>query len=526
LQIVRNWQNEVVLNIEAAAERRILLGLAAFAMVWAIVRARVQAITIDEAVTYTNFVLPRDSTFWTPHANNHILNSVLMRIFTGIFGTSHLTVRSGALIGAAVFILASYFLSALVNQGFLLRAALFVCLVFNPFIFDFLVAARGYGLASGFLLSAICLMAYAKRPPGPVAFRSLVIACIWASICIVLSVLSNFSFAFVDAAAIVILYLWASAGSLRTAQGAALAVASFLPCLLMAGALAPLLLQWKEPLIYGAHHLSETFRSLREASFYELNPSLTDLIFIDVPGVILPAFAIFAIWRGVLMIVHWRSLRSPQSRWALALAAVPLLAAAAAVFMHWAVFRFNRTPLPKDRTGIYVVVLITLFVGLLAAIPIPTRAGETSRRGLTILMVILGSYFLLCLRMSYFKEWKFDADADKVYSVLAYYNHACGLKDIPVSWRYDGSLNFYRAVSGRENIHEFSPALTLAPPQKYVAGRRAYVVYQPDDLDFIKDHALRVVYQASSGAAIAMDPEVQPPAGESACPPKPPDPGQ
>ena len=502
------------MSVGAAAERRILLGLAIFAMVWAIVRARVQAITIDEGVTYVNFVYPDDPAWWSAHANNHVLNSVIMWIFTGVFGTSHLTVRSGALIGAAVFILAAYLLSALVGQSFLLRLSLFICLVFNPFIFDFLVAARGYGLASGFLLSTICLVAYAKKPTAN--SRSLMRACGLASVCIALSFLSNFSFAFVDAACIAILYLWAS-GAQSLKQRFKLAAACFLPGLILAGSVAgPLLLKWQEPLRYGAAHLSETFKSLYEASFYELRPSVSDLIFVDVPGVILPMFALFAAWRVGLILINWRSLRNPRGRWALALTAIPITAASFAVFVHWVLFRLTHTPLPMDRTGIYIVLLITLSVAMLAAVPIATRAGDVSRRGLTILMVILGSYFMLCLRVSYFKEWKWDSDVDKLYSVLAYYNRACGLKDIAVNWRYDGSLNYYRVTSTRGSIPEF---IHIAD---YPAGKRAYVLYEPDDREFIARHGLTVAYRAPSGAAIALNPAIEPVPGESACPPAPP----
>ena len=498
------------MSVGAAAERRVLLGLAIFAMAWAIVRARVQAITIDEAVTYVNFVYPDDPTWWSAHANNHVLNSVMMRIFTGVFGTSHLTVRSGALIGAAVFILAAYFLSALIGQSFLLRLSLFICLVFNPLIFDFLVAARGYGLASGFLLCAICLVAYAKRPEATTSSRSLVRACILASVCMALSFASNFSFAFVDAATLALLYIWTSAGSPLKTRGK-LAAACFLPCLLLDGALVPLLLKWEEPLTYGAAHLSETFRSLFEASFYELRPSVSDLIFVDVPGVILPMFALFAAWRVGLILINWQSLRNARGRWAFALTAIPITAVSFAVFVHWLLFRLTHTPLPKDRTGIYIVVLITLSVGMLAAVPIPTRAGDLSRRSLTILMVILGSYFMLCLRVSYFKEWKWDSDTDKLYSVLADYHRACGLKDVAVNWRYNGSLNFYRVASTPEAFPSFLHIL------EYPAGKRAYVLYGPEDRNFIASHALTVAYQAPSGAVIALDPAIEPPPGESAC---------
>src|SRR5665811_200794 len=101
--------------------RVILIGTAVFAMLWALARACVQAVTIDEAVTYINFVRPAFPSHWIPLANNHILNSILMRVFTSVFGASHLTVRSGALAGAAVYICAAYFLCRLISRDFLLR---------------------------------------------------------------------------------------------------------------------------------------------------------------------------------------------------------------------------------------------------------------------------------------------------------------------------------------------------------------------------------------------------------------------
>jgi hypothetical protein len=506
------------LNPTSTAQRGILIGLAAFAMLWAIVRAHVQAITLDEAVTYTNFVRPVGPTFWTAHANNHVLNSMLMWSFARAFGASNLVARSGALIGAAIYILACYFLSSLIADRLLLRVFLFICLVFNPFIFDYLIAARGYGLASGFLLSAICFVAYALA--RDVNGRRVQRACILASLCIGLSFASNFSFAFVDAACIVMLYLWASRRAAPKTR-LTLAAACVVPGLLLAGALAgPVLLQWnRAELNYGAPHLSETFKSLYEASFYELNPSLRHPILLDLPRLIVLMFGVFAVLQAALILIHWPSGQDTRSRWLVRFATVPIITVAAAVLAHWVLFRLTRIPLPLDRTGIYIVVLITLFFGILAAVPIPTRAGEMSRRCLTILMVVLGSYFLLCLRMTYFKEWKWDSDTDKLYSVLASYNHACGLKDIAPNWRYDAALNYYRNASGRETFPEFPHSDDLPP------GKRAYVLYERADHDFLATHGLNVVYRTPSGAAIALDPAFVLSPGESPCPIKPPDPG-
>jgi hypothetical protein len=121
--------------------------------------------------------------------------------------------------------------------------------------------------------------------------------------------------------------------------------------------------------------------------------------------------------------------------------------------------------------------------------------------------------------MSYFKEWRWDSDTDKLYAVLASYNHACGLKDIAPNWRYDAALNYYRNASGRETFPEFPRSDHLRP------GKRAYVLYEPEDHDFLVSHGLNVVYRTPSGAAIALDPEVEPAPGETPCPTKPPDPG-
>ena len=489
-------------------------------MAWAIVRAHVQAITIDEAVTYTNFVRPTGPTFWTAHANNHLLNSMLMWSFARVFGVSNLVTRSGALIGAATYIAASYFLSVLMAERFLLRVFLFICLVFNPLVFDFLVAARGYGLASGFLLSAICFVACAVAPDARPS--RLTRACVAASLCIALSFLGNFSFGLVDAACIAMLYVWASGSSTSPKARLILAAACFLPGLVLAGALAgPVLLHWKQAeLNYGASSLQETFQSLYEASFYELGPSVRELVFIDIPspGVLLATLGILAVWRTSLVLIHWRFLQNASSRCFRMFAAVPMVAIAAALVMHWLLLRLMSVPLPKDRTAIYIVVLTTLFTGILAAFPIPTRAGEISRRGMTILIVVLGSYFLLCLRLNYFKEWKWDSDTDKLYSVLASYNRACGLTDIAPNWRYDAALNYYRNASGRETFPAFPHSEELPP------GKRAYVLYEPEDRDFLARHGLTVVYRTPGDAAIALNPEVEPAPGEAPCLAKPPDP--
>ena len=86
---------------------RLVLNLGvAFLLAIVVARAHLQSITIDEATTYDMWIRPSAPDYWHAASNNHILNSILIRLATALFGLSHLTMRSGALVGALLYSLA------------------------------------------------------------------------------------------------------------------------------------------------------------------------------------------------------------------------------------------------------------------------------------------------------------------------------------------------------------------------------------------------------------------------------------
>lgn len=132
--------------------------VAVFAIGWAISRAEHQSITLDEADTYLAWVAPDHPNHWTPHSNNHLLNSLLMRWSTATFGLSELTVGLPALIGGILYVVSCFFLSGFVARTTTVRVILQACLVLNPFLSDYYVAARGYGLAIGLWACAVMII--------------------------------------------------------------------------------------------------------------------------------------------------------------------------------------------------------------------------------------------------------------------------------------------------------------------------------------------------------------------------------
>ncbi len=506
--------------IDAIERRRdsIVLGItAAFALVWAVARVSVQAITIDEADTYLAFAAPPWPSHWYPASNNHVLNSMLMRLFTLVFGASPLSVRAPALIGAVLYIAAACWLSMLVADSLTLRWPLFVCLVYNPFVFDYLVAARGYGLATAFLMLAIAVPAFQQlrmwqgRPASPAR------ACALSSIFAALSFAANFSFALADAAAVFVAFVWVCRGSAAKMPAprpfheyGRLLAACTLPGFGVALFLTaqPIAHFPKSQLWYGATRLTETLNSIVEASLYELNPQLVNTALMRavtyVPPFLFPLLAAFCALKAALVCAAPAALRDPRARWLTRLGAALLAVAVLTATAHWISYRAIGVLLPKERTGLFFVPLLTLAAGAAAALPVPSRAARFAQRGVIATIFAVACYFLLCLRLTYFKEWKYDADVRSVYSVLSYYNHRYGFASIPSHWRYVAALNYYRVTSGREAIDPFVSA------RPYPPDRPAYVLFFPEDRQFIAQHGLKIVYRGEmSEVVVAVDPAAE-----------------
>ena len=158
-------------------------------------RACSQSITYDEAVTYHYYVAAPWSRLLAKLANNHLVNSLGCRATTWLFGTSELTIRMPSL-GGGMLYLASLLLVCHYGFGagpFLLLATALIAL--NPMVLDFLSAARGYGLALGFLLAGMYqLLMYLDQPDARFyngkGRRRLIVA----AVCLALAVHSNLSF--------------------------------------------------------------------------------------------------------------------------------------------------------------------------------------------------------------------------------------------------------------------------------------------------------------------------------------------
>lgn len=491
-----------------------LLCAAIGAFIWITARAYVQAITIDEADSYRLWVA--GGTPWEPNSNNHVLNSLLMLLSTSIAGASHLALRAPALLGAAIYIGSSYWICRQIAGARVLGVALFVCLVYNPFVLDYLVAARGYSLATAFLMCAIAIGASGFRDEMTVV--SAMPVCSLYSVCLALSFAANFSFAFADLTTLALLSVWRWS-SLSTVERMTkngflrILAASVLPGFAISLLLTiPVILHWpKGELTYGSKSLSIMLKSVIESSLYQPNPLVLNPWLYKLAGflgpILFPALAVAVACRVAIICLHRSAVSAEQAKWLVGLGLVLGGAAILAIGMHRLLYRLFYIPMPMDRTALFLVPMCTLAIGVVAAFSLSSQVAEWSRRALVAIFCVAAVYFLGCLRLSHFKQWPWNADVDRIYSIASYYNHHYGVRDIPTTWMCVSALNFYRERSGHETLLPFRNEAEHFPP-----GKDVYIVFYPTEQDVIASNQLKVVYRGEvSGIAVAINPSLRNP---------------
>jgi hypothetical protein len=486
-----------------AYQKWILMAASVLAFVLAIVRAGLQSITQDEGDTYFWFAAKPVGYIWYPFPNNHILNTLLIWITTRVFGLSSITLRMPALLGAALYILICYFLCRSITDRFSLQLPLLICLLYNPFIFDFMAAARGYSLADAFLLAAIAIPVW-HHATGRPALRT---SCALASAALGLSFAASFSYVFVDTAAFLALLTWAAAlaGRKRARVAGYCVVPGLSIALLLCG--YPLAHWPRGELLYGANSLSEMTRSMVEASFYQLNPRFLLVELYDtmdfLKPLLLPLLGILCVCQLVATKLDGSWVQDARARWRGIFAAALAGITALSVTMSWLAFHFYKVPLPMTRTGVFLLPLCTLLAGAIAASPARSRVSQRLRQGITGVFICLACFFLLCLRISYFREYQDGADTKDVYAVLARLNHAYGVTDTVIDGWYVAPLNFYRVLSRKETFPDFEYVRADQLP----AGKSIYVLHGVGYRGFIQKESLAIVYQGKlSEVVVAVKP--------------------
>lgn len=372
-------------------------------------RAVTQSIVYDEALTWELYIAgPFSAIFQHFDANHHFLNTLLMRLSTGIFGVSEWSMRLPALGGAALYFTAVYRLARSAFQEdwtFLLAVAL---LSLNPFVLDFMVAARGYGMGLALWMWALALVYEQTKSEIPRP-RELALA----GSALALSVTANLIFVPPAAAlAGMTVYFLSTkkppeAAKRRKQKQSARKGPPWIwftgPIVVIAVVfllLAPVEDMKAEQFYTGAASIAESLRSLASVSLEHSGPlrdgTAPDLwrdvvAFGIAPLVLAGGLALGAVRRDRLLILA---------------AGAAVFSAVALLLTHVVLGR----PYPADRTGIYFLPLVMLvLIGLARMVPVAPY--------------VLGGLFVLLFAAEFntrkFYVWDYDADTRTMGEYIA-----------------------------------------------------------------------------------------------------------
>ncbi|HTL81850.1 MAG TPA: glycosyltransferase family 39 protein [Bacteroidia bacterium] len=141
-----------------------------------ILRAKNISLTWDESYTFFEFVrsphwLPQDYNYMA--ANDHLLNTWLMKVSVFLFGEGEFALRLPNVIAGIIFLISLLsFLGKILREQWAVILS-FLIIAFNPYLVDFFTIARGYGIALACMMIALnCSVDFIKQQQWNKLFRA------------------------------------------------------------------------------------------------------------------------------------------------------------------------------------------------------------------------------------------------------------------------------------------------------------------------------------------------------------------
>jgi len=403
---------------------------AAVLLAYTVLRASAVAFTYDESLTLRLVERPvfEIVTLSKPIANNHVLNTLLIKLARALFGRGELVYRLPNL--------AAHALSLGLSVGLARRArgtaqalGAFAVLAASPYLLDYFSLARGYGLAVACELAAcVSLLAFERDRSIEEAGAALLAST--AAVC------ANFAF---------LGFHVALAGALfgltwRSSRRHALVLAGCGLAVVLAAARPLWKLRQAGELYYGGHtsFVQDTLGSLASGFAYGATYG----------AVLAPALGALL----VLVLVGAGLCRVPGFRLLVAILAAQV---AIAVVLHAA-----GTPWPLGRTALpFVLPVLVLAARLLASAPSPV-AGVAA--------AVLAGHLIACANLTSAIDWRYTTDIKTAMRQVETERAAAGADRVRllVSWPFEESALFYVREWGLSRI-DCEVAEAVSDPERF-----------------------------------------------------------
>lgn len=472
-----------------------------------VLRAAIQSITHDEALTYEWFVAgPWRHVLSAFNANHHVLSSYLIKLSIDTLGVSEFSMRLPSVVAGAVCLVAALLLNFATFGARWFTVFAIAIMTIDPCVMDFMSAARGYGLGWALLLAAIGLLLRSMDTVGAPESGSRRSAMLASGVLLGCSAAANFAYVIPGTALAVAFLLVVAERTTSRGDPWPVAARRWLAWMVMPGVtvflaiVAPPLRSLERGAFgVGADSLHASLRSL-------LVDSLTPRDGLLEAGAPLSRVADAMIEAGPVLFIGvmavavamaaqaFRQHGPPESgrascrrcRDALGLVGGTLVLASGLMVIARHALGVNY---PEGRMGIYVLPLLAFCS--LCVVEIARTWPRTIR--LVFAVPVLGFWSMALvlyganLDVTQYRTWTYDRSTRRYVEYLRA-EHAT-MPDrvirIGLSWPFEPSLNFYRSSLG---LHWMPPATRVGP-----VGNYDYFVLMEDDRRLVTEWGLRVI---------------------------------
>jgi hypothetical protein len=423
-----NWSNSLI----------IIIGFVFLSL--SIYKAAHTAFTHDESFTYLSYVKKSVIGILTMEepisANNHILNSIGMKVIDKLLAPTPFNLRLPNIFGHLLFIIFSALIINTYKNSYY-KVIAFVLLNSNIYLIDFFSLARGYGLSLGFLMAHwYFLYKTASNIQNKNNFRLMLFA-------LLLAMLSNFSVIYYTISLIVI-YLIYEVKNYTSNKALFLSIiirnmkfVLLLSSLTIVFLFGPLLklLQFNQLYFGGTHNFfDDTIYSLVYYSTVSMG-----IVDFQIKAIFLIAVILMALIIAIQLIKLFKHKTTIESSFFIVSLVIIML-------IQITFFYFFNTKYLIQRTALLLIPIFIFsllgFVNDLGNIVIYFAAGFVS-----LFMFYLTLRFI---PMDNSLNWQYDADNEKLLSELKTIYKKSDTQNklsLGVDWIFQPSLNFYRATT-------------------------------------------------------------------------------
>jgi uncharacterized membrane protein len=430
-------------------------------------RAMTQSVTPGEAWNYDRFIGPTwTESFARFDVNNHVLNTLLVRISTARFHLTELSLRLPSLLAGVFYLWVVFRLARRWFGVGLMFLAVIGLLTLNPLVVDALSEARGYGMALACWMWALELLLESAQCYSAQKLRL-------AAMCLGLSVAASLAFAAPAVALLAVFLAWSTTGGADGAPpGRVLGLIAFLTAFILL--VIPLNhAEWKT-LGVGATSLRQTINELTALSLG------TSLKVLDAAARV--AIALLALGGVLLSVRLWRR----QNGALVTLTGSPL---ALTLLLLLAAHRWLHTPFPQEG-AIYLIPLTVLTVTAI----ILKGHNKTAQ----IAFLSLATLLLLCYLSQFpFGMYAAGTQVSGARTVAKTLRLNAGSRAVRIgaSLAVEPLMNYYRTRYRQGNWQPIQ--------RQPLTGTFDYYVLTPADAALIEQRHLHVLYR-DAGLTLAQ----------------------